>query len=174
MKNAKLIFVSLLFITWGCQHTPELNQEITSHEEELILVGQIDLQGLSAEPYSIWFNQNYKDYTVDLGSVYGIELEDINIKLFLGTWCPDSQLQVPQFYKILTELEFDKSKLEMISLDNHPDRDLQSPQHEEEGLNIEFVPTIIFYRDGVEIGRIVEFPVRTLERDLESIIGKGK
>ena len=60
MKNANLILVSLLLITWGCQQTPELNQEITSHEDELILVGQIDLQGMSEEPYSIWFNENYK------------------------------------------------------------------------------------------------------------------
>jgi hypothetical protein len=173
MKISKLILVSLLLISWSCQQSPELNQEITSHEDELILVGKINLQGLSEEPYSIWFNENYRDYSVDLGSVYGVELDDIHIKLFLGTWCSDSQLQVPQFYKILTALEFDKSKLEMIGLDNHPDRDLQSPQHEEEGLNIEFVPTIIFYRDEVEIGRIIEFPVRTLERDMASIIGKA-
>jgi hypothetical protein len=170
MKTLKLLLLSIILIGWGCEQRSEFNQEITSYEDELILVGQIDLQGLSKEPYSLWFNENYKNYTVDTDALYGVEMDDIYIKLFLGTWCSDSQLQVPQFYKILTALEFDKSSLEMISLDNHPDRDLQSPQHEEEGLNIEFVPTMIFYRDGMEIGRIIEYPVRTLERDIASIV----
>ena len=76
MKKVKLILVSLLLLTLGCQQTPELNQEITSYEDELILVGKIDLQGLSEEPYSIWFNDSYKNYSVDLGSVYGIDLDD--------------------------------------------------------------------------------------------------
>ena len=89
----------------------------------------------------------------------------------MGTWCEDSQLQFPQFYKILTAMEFDKTRLEMISLDNHPDRYLHSPQHEEEGYNIDYVPTIIFFRDGVEIGRITEFPKMSLEKDMADIVG---
>ena len=173
MKNTILNLIVIIVVLGGCSADIEYNQEIISHEGEQILVGKTNLEGFSKEPHSIWFNENYKNYTVDQASLEGIDLSDIDIQLFLGTWCSDSQLQVPQFYKILTSLNFDKGRLEMISVDNHPDRDLQSPQHEEEGLNIEFVPTMIFYRDGVEVGRIIEFPKETLEKDMARIVGSG-
>ena len=38
------------------------------------------------------------------------------------------------------------------------------------GKNITNTPTIIFYKDSLEINRIVEFPVETLERDIYKII----
>ncbi len=37
-------------------------------------------------------------------------------------------------------------------------------------LKIERVPTIIFYRNGVELGRITETPVQSLEKDMEVIV----
>jgi len=46
----------------------------------------------------------------------------------------------------------------------------QSPQHEEAGLNIHRVPTIIFNKNGKEINRIVEHPITTLEEDIQNII----
>lgn len=171
MKKFGLITAAFLLILASCQKAPELNQEIIDHEGEKILVGKIDLLGMSVEPYSLWFDENYKNYIVDEASLQGVDLGDIDIKLFLGTWCPDSQLQVPQFYKILTSQGYDMTRMEMISVDHHPDRDLKSPQGEEVGLNIEFVPTFIFYRNGVEIGRIVEFPKASLEMDMAGIVG---
>ncbi|NNF21167.1 MAG: thiol reductase thioredoxin [Saprospiraceae bacterium] len=170
MKKANLILISFILLILGCEKSSQLNQEITSLEDELILVGKIDLQGLSEEPYAVWFNENYMNYTVDMASLEGANLDDIHIKMFLGTWCSDSQLQVPQFYKILTALEFDKSRLEMTGLEKQANGDLTSPQKEEDGLDIGFVPTMIFYRDGEEIGRIIEFPEESLEKDLARIV----
>ena len=37
-------------------------------------------------------------------------------------------------------------------------------------LDIELVPTFIFYRNGEELGRIVETPEDTLEKDLAEIV----
>ncbi|NNK29609.1 MAG: thioredoxin, partial [Flavobacteriaceae bacterium] len=39
-----------------------------------------------------------------------------------------------------------------------------------QGRNIEYVPTIIFLKDGKEAGRIVELPMNSLEQDMEAII----
>lgn len=50
----------------------------------------------------------------------------------------------------------------------------KSPQHEETGKNIVRVPTIIIEQKGVEIGRIIEFPKTSLEKDLLSILRKEK
>jgi hypothetical protein len=49
-------------------------------------------------------------------------------------------------------------------------REKQGLSDEAEELDIEFVPTIIFYKDGSEIGRIVETPAESLEKDLLKIL----
>ena len=49
---------------------------------------------------------------------------------------------------------------------------IRDRSNEAEGLRIELVPTIIFYKDGSEIGRIVETPVESMEKDLLKIIEK--
>ena len=38
------------------------------------------------------------------------------------------------------------------------------------GLNIHHVPTVIFYKNGNEIGRIIEYPVQLLEEDMVAIL----
>ena len=47
---------------------------------------------------------------------------------------------------------------------------MQGLSKETEGLKIELVPTIIFYKDGYEIGRIVETLTESLEKDLLKIL----
>jgi hypothetical protein len=39
-----------------------------------------------------------------------------------------------------------------------------------DSLDIELVPTFIFYRKGMEIGRIVETPLQTMEEDIYRIL----
>ena len=48
----------------------------------------------------------------------------------------------------------------------------QSPAHEERGLEIHRVPDLDSIEKGREIGRIVESPVLSLERDLLAIASK--
>jgi hypothetical protein len=48
-----------------------------------------------------------------------------------------------------------------------------TPENWEKGLEIFNVPTLIFYKNNIEINRIVEFPKTTLESDVEKIL-KGE
>ena len=107
-----------------------------------------------------------------IGSTASINLEEVTFKIFIGSWCSDSQREVPRLYKIYDFLDIDENKLQFIALDNHPDRYKQSPQQEEEGWNIEYVPTIIILKNGSEIGRIVESPMVSLEEDIKAILEK--
>ncbi len=43
---------------------------------------------------------------------------------------------------------------------------------EVDGMEIHFVPTFIFYRNDEEIGRIVEMPYESLEKDMLEIVLK--
>ncbi|MFB0517001.1 MAG: thiol reductase thioredoxin [Candidatus Neomarinimicrobiota bacterium] len=136
--------------------------------EPPMLLGVVDRAELGKEPYSKWFVSEYEAYDLDravLDSLKGL-LADIDIEIFMGTWCSDSRREVPRFYKILDSLGFSDQRVRLVGLD----RGKVSPGHEEKGMNIHHVPTFIFYLDQVEIGRIIETPVQSLEQDMKAII----
>jgi len=85
----------------------------------------------------------------------------------MGTWCPDSRKEVPRFYKILDSLKFPESQLKLITVN----RMKKGIAQETDGLNIQRVPTFIFYKDGKEVGRIIEHPsFDRLEDDVQKIV----
>jgi len=84
----------------------------------------------------------------------------------MGTWCGDSKEQTPIFYKILDAANFNYNNLQLIAVN----RGKSTPDNLQEGLNIERVPTFIFYKKGKEIGRFVEFPQETVEADMLKIV----
>ena len=171
----------LFFIAIGmiaCTETQEeesatLNQEITSQEGEPILVGPITRAGLEQGTYNTWFSSEYDSYTIDSVSLdsIGDRLAEVSVAIYLGTWCSDTQREVPRFFKLLDYLNYDSENVTLIGLDNHPDRDLQSPGGEEKGKDINYVPTFIFSKEGKELGRIIETPNETLEVDLLGVLG---
>jgi thiol-disulfide isomerase/thioredoxin len=124
--------------------------------------------------YIRWFQTNYERYTPDAATINKLkaDLQDYEVLLFMGTWCGDSKREVPRFYKILDAADFPEYQLTVVALSGKAELYKQSPQHEEAGLNIEYVPTFIVYKDGLEIGRIIEQPHNSLEKDLLTIINK--
>ena len=91
---------------------------------------------------------------------------EITMTIVMGTWCSDSRREVPRFYKILDLIEFPSNSIDLISVNREktvPDGDISE-------LEILFVPTFIFYREETEIGRIIEIPEKTLEKDFLGII----
>ena len=150
----------------------QLNTLVSDSNGNQKLLGPINTEGLQQTPFNDWFNTNYDTYQINPHIVERLqpELSKFEIKVFLGTWCGDSKREVPRFYHILDAVNFPKTQLEVIAVDNDRDTYKQSPTSEEKGLNIHRVPTFIFYKDGQEVNRIVESPVETLERDMLSII----
>lgn len=163
-----LFILAILFVSCSV----ETNQEKINYEDEKILVGTVNWDGLTTEPYSEWFTPMYLNYQVDSSSLAMVEpvLGNIEIVMFLGTWCSDSQVQVPQFYKMLDHVGYDINNMTVYALERLEDTRLVGPNGEEEGYDISFVPTIIFIQDGVELGRIVEYPRRTIEKDMVEIL----
>ncbi len=110
----------------------------------------------------------YNNYQPDFETLDSLEgkLEDINIKIVFRSTCSDSREQLPRLFKILNELNYNVNSIILIGVN----REKESLSNETEGLEIELVPTIIFYKDGNEIGRIVETPVESMEKDLLKLI----
>jgi hypothetical protein len=67
---------------------------------------------------------------------------------------------------MLDELNHPKEKVTMINVNRHK----KGIENEVEGLDINFVPTFIFYKAEEEIGRIIEMPYETLEKDIMEIL----
>ena len=73
----------------------------------------------------------------------------ISISLFLGTWCPDSQGEVPKLLKVYEATDNKKISLQIYGVD----RDKKDGIGVAKKHSIERVPTAVFFRDEKEIGR---------------------
>ena len=137
-------------------------------EQERMLLGLQERKALEAAPYNSWYESNYEEYELDEELLEKIAplTDNLEIVVFMGTWCSDSQHQVPAFYKILDALDFPEEKVTLITMD----RKKATPENLEEGLEILNVPTMIFKKEGKEINRIVEFPIESLEDDMYQIL----
>jgi thiol-disulfide isomerase/thioredoxin len=96
--------------------------------------------------------------------------EDVEVIVFLGTWCPDSRREVPRFMKIVDLTGMKGSQVRLYGLD----RSKQSNDGLTDRYTIERVPTFIFLKQGEEIGRIIEVPRATLEADVLSILAAAQ
>lgn len=141
---------------------------IDEQTNEPMLLGRHDREAFSDSSFSWWFDEEYEYYSVDDSTLVSLKdrLEGINVTVVMGTWCGDSQREVPRFYKIVDYLGFDESNIDLICVD----RAKVGVADEVDSLNIKLVPTFIFYKNGEELGRIVETPKGTLEKDISEII----
>ena len=160
-KILTLVFIGLCGIAFG-QKPPKL-------------LGVCSSQELEKEPYASWYATNYQAYSVDASSVNRLtklNLKQYTIKVVFGSWCGDSKREVPRFIKLLNETSFPAENLQLIGVQDSLQFYKQSPGHEEKGLNVYRVPTFIIYEKHKEVGRITEYPVLSLERDLELLLNK--
>jgi hypothetical protein len=119
--------------------------------------------------------RDWKDiyYTYKFDSSY-IEVlrakvgDDLKIDVYLGVWCSDSRNNVPKFIKIIKTIEREPGlTVKYYTVERKASKDIKYFVDE---LKVERVPTFIFYRDGKEIGRIIENPRENMVEDILEII----
>lgn len=146
------------------------NSTIDTVKNKKMLIGLCNREAFQDTAFKDWFDEQYNYYQPNYEVLDELEgkLQDVSITIVMGTWCSDSREQIPAFYKILDELNFPAERTTLICVD----RKKKGLFNEVNQLNIELIPTIIFYRNGNEIGRIVETPQETLEKDVMYIISR--
>ncbi|MCB2201220.1 thioredoxin family protein [bacterium] len=161
------IIVSTLFISTSYAQTMNKMVHDTTINEE-VLIDYCDRTGLESGEFGEYYALEYEDYIVNdsLVKLISNKINKFDITIVFGSWCSDSEQQVPHFYKILDQAEFDDSQLKIIAVN----RQKKADEVHIEDLQIELVPTFIIYQNDNEIGRIVETPNETLEEDLWQII----
>jgi hypothetical protein len=80
---------------------------------------------------------------------------------------------VPRLYKLLDYCGIAQSEIELVNVDYRDSAYKKSPTHEEKGLQIIKVPDLLIYEKEKELGRVVESPVTSWEKDLLAIL-KGE
>tara|TARA_B100000287_G_scaffold112192_1_gene104513 strand:- start:2981 stop:3529 length:549 start_codon:yes stop_codon:yes gene_type:complete len=137
-------------------------------EGKVILLGKINRANLEQSEHVSWFKKEYDLYKVNNQWVESVEkyFDDINLKLFMGTWCEDSEREVPPIFKLLDAVNFDQKKIDIYAMSEEK----TTPENYENGLNIIKVPTLIFYKNGKELNRFVEFSIVSLEDDIKKIV----
>lgn len=135
------------------------------------VIGYCQVNDFKESPFSDWFLLNFENYVPSRSVIDDIKksfYDNMRIQIILGTWCGDSKEQVPRFFKILEKAQIPLNVVEIICVN----RTKTAPGINIQNKNIEKVPTFIIFRDDVEIGRIIETPIETLEIDLYKILNK--
>ncbi|MFT5891767.1 MAG: tetratricopeptide (TPR) repeat protein [Dokdonia sp.] len=167
----QILFTGILIIFQTIGFSQSFNHEEKQNKSSFLL-GKINKEAFSKAPYADWFNKGYDQYTPDADIINTLkeQLPSYTITAFMGTWCGDSKRETPRLYKILDAAKFPLDRLTFIAVARSAEAYKQSPGGEHEGQNIHRVPTIIIYKDGKEVNRIVESPVVSLEKDILQII----
>lgn len=186
MKNILIVF--LITILTACSSTKKVVETKTAETKKVevkkvkqvareitakkdangYLIGVANKESFQDDAFKGWFNSRYEEYTTDKEVVEKLKtaLEGYTIKGFMGSWCGDSKRETPRFYKLLDETGYNQNDFELITVN----RSKKTPDNLQEGFNIIRVPTFIFYKDGKEVGRYVEYPRETLEKDILKIV----
>ena len=93
---------------------------------------------------------------------------EVLVDVVLGSWCDDSKSHVSEFLKVLEVVDNPLIRATYTAVPEDKAKRLPYLR----GKDIVKVPTFIVSVDGVEKGRIVETPVKTVEDDLADIISK--
>lgn len=167
MKTSFYLLALLVFMA-SCNTQKVMQNEEQDYKGSKILVGEINEHNFEKAPYNDWFPANYEYYDVDVQQVDAIaqDLKNLDVKIFMGTWCGDSREWTPAFFKVMDYADFPHDHIEMYAVN----REKHSLNNEESGFGITHVPTFIFLKNGKEVGRIVESPINSLEEDMRDIV----
>ena len=165
IKN-KIIFTTFIIFISGCSAGLSTQENQTYVYKKPYHYGMINKSILFDKGKYPWFIKEYNQYNPSINELNRLNYEKINIKVFMGTWCHDSKREVPRLIKILDNLKFSASKIDIVALT----KDKKGYFKDYSKYKVLNTPTIIFYLDNNEIGRIIEEPKGSLESAIGLII----
>ena len=131
---------------------PEISRDIHGNK---ILKGFISKQDLVTDTAFSWFAKNQQGYVPEQNALQAFRTnkDSINIIAFAGTWCGDTKNILPKFFLLTDAAGLSPDRITLIGVD----RSKKTIQHLSEAFGIINVPTFIVMKNGVEVGRVVEY-----------------
>jgi thiol-disulfide isomerase/thioredoxin len=142
---------------------------LKDNDGEKILKGIISRDILASDNSFKWYAQNLKAYSGTYAANFGKHKDSIQLVIFLGTWCEDSQAIIPKLFPFFDAAGFSNDRVTLIGVD----RNKKSISHITDAFNVINVPTIIVMKEGKELGRVVEYgQYGMVEKELAEIADK--
>lgn len=138
-----------------------------------IIKGFMTRDELATDSSFKWFALNQKGFSPDKNAVAAFQSnrDSVNIVVFGGTWCEDTQNLLPKFFALTDAAGFSQDRITVLGVD----RAKKTIQHLSEAFNVTHVPTIIIMKKGKEIGRVVEYgKYGMIDRELGEILTRNK
>lgn len=148
-----ILVCNLLLIMIGSQAQPF--ETFSEGQGEKTIKGHFTRKLLETDTAFTWYASTYKNYKARPDALENIQKQkdSIEIVAFMGTWCEDSHFIIPQLLALLDSAKFPTEKCSLIGVD----RNKKTVGRLSEALNVTLVPTILVFKNGKELGRIVEF-----------------
>ena len=158
MSKSRTLFASifLIFSLNACTSASDKTPEIA--------VGEISKQVLLAEYAE--FSHQFDKFSLTDKQIEQVRSwpKELVIDVYFGTWCHDSQREVPRLLKAL--LENQQIKVNLYALDGKK----SDPQGRAKKAGVKYTPTMIVTLAGKQIGRIIESPKQDLITDINNFI----
>lgn len=151
-----LLMMTIIFAITACA-----NGDV---EKNTLAIGEISQQKLIHDYDS--FQQSYQAFALSEQEVAAIKAwpNNLHIDIYFGSWCHDSQREVPRLLKVLAENRTVSYRL--IGLDY----DKSEPNGSAKNHDIRYTPTFVVYKDNKELGRIIERPTVSLTADISAML----
>jgi len=167
----KLIIITSLLVFFNNLNAQEMNKTKIDEKSQMeVLNGLCNRDGLKSNLFKTYYDSEYASYIPDAATITNLKTvlvnKNIKITIVFGSWCGDSQEQVPRFFKITDAIGFSDTNITIYGVD----RSKKSDNGETDNFKITLVPTFILFKDGNEIGRITETPKVTIEKDIFEIV----
>lgn len=164
MKTILLAIIALFTLSMNSQ-AQDFVRELDQKTDKPLLRGQLKFKDITTESAYPWIHDDYQANERVVAKLKKL-LPKYRLVVFIGTWCEDTQLLLPQLYRTLQDASFDFNALEMYGLN----RKKEGLNSEHQIYNIKLVPTIIIMDRFKEVGRIVESVNTSIEKDLLDLL----
>ena len=173
LRLFSLIFVMISLV--ACTNKEKVYNSVIKDSKtgEEILYGYCNVEGIKGDVFKEAYIKEMEEYRPNdsLVNLLSSNYQDITVKVIMGTWCSDTKREVPRLLSVLFSSGYDPTvseNFEAICVDTEK----KAEDIDLEPYKFDKVPTIIIYRSGLEIGRIIETPQISIEQDLLDILSK--
>jgi len=172
------IFITLTLLTLFASthiHAQVRSYEISTdpNNGEKVLKGLLSRSDIENDTAFKWFKDNMKFGQADAAAVAAFKqhAQDIQLVVFGGTWCEDTQNLLPVFYRLIDKSGFPDSSITLIGVDR-PKTTLYDLH---KAFNVTKAPTFIVMKDGKEVGRVEEYgKLGQIDKELGEIVASIK
>ncbi len=154
MKGCLLILLATVFGEFSINAQTHYEVSRDANNGSKVLKGFVTKNDMISDTAFAWFSENQKNYTAYAKAVDALKKnKDVQLVVFMGTWCDDSKFIIPKLYSVSEAAGFSEKSITLFGTD----RAKTTTGRLAEAFKIVNVPTIIVMKEGKEVGRVVEF-----------------